>query len=92
MSRRHLTERERALLEFERRWTGQRGGKGRAIQAAFAFSPSRYYQLIAELIDHPAAESHDPLLVRRLRRRRRERLGRTMLPGLADQSDRGVTK
>jgi hypothetical protein len=87
-----LTERQRALLDFEREWSGRRGGKGRAIAAQFGFSTSRYYQLLAELTDHPAALQHDPLLIRRLRRRRRARLQPSAIPGLADQRHRGVTK
>lgn len=92
MSRSALTDRERAVLDFERDWTGRRGGKGRAIEVAFGFSAARYYQVLADLVDHPAAHNHDPLLIRRLRRRRRTRLDPTTATGLADQSDRGVTK
>lgn len=92
MSRRALTDRDRAVLDFEREWTGQRGGKGRAITASFGISPARYYQLLAELVDLPDAAAHDPLLIHRLRRRRRVRLDRTAATGLADQRARGLTK
>lgn len=92
MSSPALTDRDRAVLDFEREWTGRRGGKARAIQAVFGFSATRYYQLLTGLVDQPAAHDHDPLLIRRLRRRRRSRLGATSATGLADQSDRGVTK
>ena len=40
MPRRALTDRDRAVLDFEREWTGQRGGKGRAITASFGISIS----------------------------------------------------
>ncbi|MEP6980092.1 MAG: DUF3263 domain-containing protein, partial [Nakamurella sp.] len=36
-------------------------------------SPTRYYQLLNEVIDKPAALVADPLLVRRLRRLRASR-------------------
>lgn len=66
-----LSARDRALLHFERDWQASGGtGKERAIRAAFGFSGSRYYALLAALVDDPAAHAEDPLLVRRLRRRR----------------------
>lgn len=71
-----LRERDRALLEFERDWQAHRGGKERAVRARFGISPARYYQLLWRVVDDPAADSHDPLTVRRLRRRREERVRR----------------
>jgi hypothetical protein len=71
-----LTARERAILDFERDWRQHEGAKEQAIRAEFAFSPARYYQLLARLIDAPAAAAYDPLLLARLRRRRDERLTR----------------
>lgn len=65
-----LSDRDRALLDFERAWQVHRGGKEQAIRERFGFSGSRYYALLAVLVDAPAALAHDPLLVRRLRRRR----------------------
>jgi len=85
-----LTDRDRAILDFERTWwvepgpSGARPGpKGAAIQARIGLSPARYYQLLGELIGSPAAAAYDPLVVRRLRKlqssRRRARIegGRT---------------
>ncbi|WP_370326968.1 DUF3263 domain-containing protein [Euzebya sp.] len=92
MPRRELSDRDRAVLDFERDWTAHQGGKLAAIAATFGFSPTRYYQVLAELVDSPAAERHDPLLVRRLRRRRRARHARTTAPGLTDHRGRGQTK
>jgi len=71
-----LGKRDRALLEFERDWRAHRGEKEQAIKAHFGVSPARYYQLLWRLVDDPAAEAHDPLVVRRLRRRRDERARR----------------
>lgn len=91
-----LSDRARALLAFERDWPTRRtlegGSKQDAVRGTFGISAARYYQLLAGLVDHPGAEAHDPLLVRRLRRRRRNRLGPAPATGLADQSDHGVTK
>jgi Protein of unknown function (DUF3263) len=77
-----LSDRDRDMLDFERGWWLLPMAKGPAIRARFGLSPSRYYQLLAELIDSPEAAAHDPLVVHRLRRarslRRRARVtGRT---------------
>lgn len=92
MPRGELSERERAVLDFERDWAVQHGGKLEAITATFGFSPARYYQVLAGLIDREAAREHDPLLIHRLLRRRRQRRSRTTAPGLSDQSGHGLTK
>lgn len=68
-----LDPRHRALLDFERDWRVHQGEKTRAIRRRFGFSVARYHQLLARLLDDPAALAYDPLTVRRLRRRRNER-------------------
>lgn len=72
-----LSERDRALLAFERQWFRHAGAKEQAIKKAFGISATRYYQLLAELIERPEAMEYDPALVGRLQRlraaRRRER-------------------
>ncbi len=68
-----LTDRDRAILEFERGWWTEPGPKDTAIRAHFDLSGTRYYQLLSDLIDDPDAYDHDPLLVRRLRRLRERR-------------------
>ena len=79
---RDLTDRERELLAFERQWWRYAGAKEQAVREAFDISATRYYQLLSELIDLPAALAHDPMLVKRLRRlretRRRDRAARKM--------------
>lgn len=65
--------RERAVLDFEREWVGRTGRKQDAIQERFGISASRYYQLLTRIVDGPEARDYDPLLVKRLQRRRRER-------------------
>jgi hypothetical protein len=68
-----LTERDRAILDFERTWWTEPGPKDTAIRERFELSGTRYYQLLTELLDDPEAMAYDPLLVRRLRRVRERR-------------------
>ncbi|GAA2983678.1 hypothetical protein JOD63_000649 [Microbacterium terrae] len=69
-----LTDRDRAILDFEAEWRRHAGAKEEAIRADLALSPARYYQLLGRLIDTTEAQEHDPMLVKRLRRVRDERL------------------
>jgi hypothetical protein len=68
-----LTELDMRILAFERSWWRSPGAKEREILDALAMSPTRYYQLLNELIDRPEAVQFDPALVARLRRRRADR-------------------
>jgi hypothetical protein len=68
-----LTEREKAILDFEQRWRTLSGPKERAIRAQLALSPTHYYALLGRLVDSPEALRYDPLVVRRLRRLRHHR-------------------
>jgi hypothetical protein len=68
-----LSERDQAILDFERSWWAVPGSKEDAIRARFALSAGRYYQLLSGLLDSREAEDYDPLVVRRLRRSRDER-------------------
>ena len=68
-----LTDRERAILDFERSCWMVPGPKEAAIRAQLGMSATRYYGLLASLIDSPDALAHDPLGVRRLRRQRDRR-------------------
>jgi hypothetical protein len=65
-----LTDLEMRILAFERSQWRSHGAKEREILEVFELSPTRYYQLLNELIDTPAAAQFDPVLVARLRRRR----------------------
>jgi hypothetical protein len=80
-----LTDREAAILDFERRWWRHAGAKEQAIREEFGLSAARYYQLLGALIDRPDALKHDPMLVKRLLRLREARTAarrsRTLLPG-----------
>jgi len=68
-----LSERDRAILSFERQWWKYAGAKEQAVRENFDMSSTRYYQVLNALIDRPDAVAHDPLLVRRLRRLRAAR-------------------
>ena len=61
---------DRAILEFERCWWTEPGVKTARIRTELNMSSSRYYKRLAELIDSPDALAFDPLLIRRLRKRR----------------------
>jgi hypothetical protein len=65
-----LSERDRAILDFERQWWRYAGAKENAIAELFGMSANRYYQILNSLIDLPEALTHDPMLVKRLRRLR----------------------
>jgi hypothetical protein len=68
-----LSERDRAILEFERQWWKYAGAKESAVREQFDMSATRYYQVLNVLIDRPEALAADPMLVRRLRRLRAHR-------------------
>jgi hypothetical protein len=68
-----LSERDRAILAFERQWWKYAGAKETAIRELFGLSATRYYQILNGLIDDADALAADPLLVKRLRRMRDER-------------------
>jgi hypothetical protein len=68
-----LSDRDRAILEFERQWWKYAGAKEQAIRDLFDMSATRYYQVLNSLLDNPAALEADPMLVKRLRRMRATR-------------------
>jgi hypothetical protein len=82
-----LTERDKAILDFERSWWSQSGPKETLILDKFELSASRYYQILNELVDTESAYEHDPLVVRRLRRLRdRRRRARSYTPSTPAES------
>lgn len=80
--RKELSDRDREILAFERRWWKYAGAKEEAARELFDLTATRYYQVLNALIDSPAALEHDPMLVTRLRRlrstRQRTRSGRRL--------------
>lgn len=72
-----ITERQQAILEFERTFWTYDDPKETVIRSRFQCSADEYYAELNELLESPEALAHDPLVVRRLQRqrlrRRRER-------------------
>ncbi len=69
-----LGERDRRVLDFEGSWWTYPGPKDRAVRDYLGMSATRYYQALRRLMDDDDAQRYAPLVVRRLRRMRRERL------------------
>ncbi|MBK6763359.1 MAG: DUF3263 domain-containing protein [Micrococcales bacterium] len=68
-----LSDRDRAILQFEKTWWRFEGAKHAAIREQFHVSATRYYQLLNALLDDPAALAAEPVVVRRLQRQRQSR-------------------
>jgi len=68
-----LSRREYEILSFERQWWKYAGAKEEALKELFDMSATRYYQVLNNLVDTPAALAADPMLVKRLRRLRSSR-------------------
>lgn len=68
-----LTDRDRSILEFERSWWKESRPKEAVINERFELSATRYYQILAELVESDEAYEADPLVIRRLRRQRDRR-------------------
>ncbi|MDQ6837411.1 MAG: DUF3263 domain-containing protein [Actinomycetota bacterium] len=72
-----LSDRDRAILDFEGSWWTEPGPKKDAIRSYLALSSTRYYRILGVLAETPEAAAYQPLVVHRLRRlqarRRRER-------------------
>ena len=77
-----LSDTDRAILQFEREWWRRRIPKERAVRDRLGLSPTRYHQLLNDLLDRPGALAFDPMLIGRLRRlreaRRRVRFARRL--------------
>ncbi|CAN5664605.1 hypothetical protein BH20ACT2_BH20ACT2_19590 [soil metagenome] len=50
-----LTDRDKAILDFERSWWAEPGVKDETIRVRFELSGTRYYQILQELIDSAEA-------------------------------------
>lgn len=71
-----LTPVEQRMLAFEHRHFANPGRREQAIRDEFGISATRYYQRLNWLIDEPAAQAADPILVNRLRSLRAQRQAR----------------
>jgi hypothetical protein len=83
-----LTERQRAIIDFERSWFALDDDRLTAIRARFACSVEEYTLELNRVIDHPGALEFSPLVVRRLRRNR-DRRRRARIDGSAVSNERG---
>ena len=73
-----LTEREKAILDFEGSWWTELGEKDTLVLERFGLAPDRYVEVLHQLLERPEAFDHDPLVVRRvLRLRERNRRARS---------------
>jgi Protein of unknown function (DUF3263) len=63
-----LSERDQAILTFERQWWKYAGAKEQAVRDLFEMSATRYYQILVALLHREEALAFDPPLVKRLRR------------------------
>lgn len=68
-----LSERDQSILTFEKQWWRYPGAKESAIKEKFDLTPTRYYQILNDILDRPEALEFDPMLVKRLRRLRDSR-------------------
>lgn len=69
-----LTDLEMRILDFERQWWRYAGAKEVGIGEHFGISAKEYYALLNNLIDREDALAAAPLLIKRLRRLREQRL------------------
>lgn len=69
-----LTDRQYAILEFERTWWTMDGEKDLLVRRRLACAPDTYYEELNQVLEDPAALEADPLVVRRLMRLRDRRL------------------
>ena len=68
-----LTDTDRDILDFEESWWTRPGSKAGAIRDRLGMSPTSYYRRLDELVDSGEALQHAPLVVRRVRRKKRDR-------------------
>ena len=68
-----LTERDMAIIEFERSAWKSSETKEKSIRQTFSISTARYYQLRDSLLDKQEALNFDPMVIKRLQRDRKVR-------------------
>ncbi|MDQ4057694.1 MAG: DUF3263 domain-containing protein [Actinomycetota bacterium] len=89
-----LSQRDIDMLDFERSWWKHAGVKEQAIKERFEMSATKYYQLLNDLLENPAAMDHDPILIKRLKRlrsyRQKQRVARLL--GAEYETSRGPSR
>jgi len=68
-----MSQRDEAILAFERSWWTEPGPKEVAVAQRFQLTMSEYQEALSGFIDDPDAMELDPMVVRRLRRARDKR-------------------
>jgi Protein of unknown function (DUF3263) len=68
-----LSEKDIRILDFETSWWHFPEPKDRAIREYLGMSSTRYYQALRRLVDDESAAVQYPLVIKRLRRMKRER-------------------
>ena len=65
-----MTELQRAVLAFEARtaWWRYAGAKEEAIRDELGLTPTRYNQVLVQVLREPEALATEPMVVRRLQR------------------------
>jgi hypothetical protein len=62
-----LSSSDKAILDFERVWWQQPGGKDKAIEFTLGLTSAAYYERLRRLIVRTSALAYDPLTVKRVR-------------------------
>ncbi len=62
-----LSSSDKAILDFERVWWQQPGGKDKAIEFSLGLTSAAYYERLRRLIVLSPALAYDPLTVKRVR-------------------------
>ena len=80
-----LSERDRAILDFEQSWWEASTPRDQAVREQFQLTESEYAEILNGLIASEVALLAEPLLVRRLRRLRDRRRQEHIARRTADQ-------
>lgn len=62
-----LTPEDRAILDFERQWSAERGPKDMAVELGLGLTSSAFYERLRVLVFEAPALAYDPLTVKRVR-------------------------
>jgi hypothetical protein len=80
-----LSQRDRAILDFEQSWWESATPRDQAVREQFQLTESEYAEVLNQLIASEAALLAEPLLIRRLRRLRDRRRQQHIDRRTADQ-------
>ena len=80
-----LSQRDRAILDFEQSWWESAIPRDQAVREQFQLTEAEYAEVLNHLIASEAAILAEPLLVRRLRRLRDRRRQEHIARRTADQ-------